>query len=81
MADLAKKQSGNENYILVYFIYPTTETRNLFAADFTIWMDTIKKGRFEDTNKIFINATYYKCKVTTKNTKYLSTIILNLLNN
>jgi len=27
--------------------------RNIYNADFVIWMDTIKEGRFEDTNRIF----------------------------
>tara|TARA_B110000238_G_scaffold19209_1_gene18849 strand:+ start:1838 stop:2230 length:393 start_codon:yes stop_codon:yes gene_type:complete len=80
MADLAKKQSGNENYILVDFICPTAKTQNLFTADFTIWMDTIKEGRFDDTNKIFTNPTNYDCQVTTKDSKYWSSMILKLLN-
>ena len=36
------------------FIAPTPEARKNFAADFTVWMDTIKEGRFEDTNKMFV---------------------------
>lgn len=36
------------------FIAPTPEARKGFGADFTIWMDTIKEGRFEDTNKMFV---------------------------
>ena len=32
---------------------PTEQARAEFAADYTVWMDTIKEGRFEDTNKIF----------------------------
>ena len=35
------------------FICPTNEARKAFDADFTIWMDTIKQGRYEDTNKMF----------------------------
>ena len=35
------------------FVCPTEETRNKFKADFTIWMDTIPEGRFDDTNKMF----------------------------
>ena len=35
------------------FVCPTEEARQAFNADFTIWMDTIKKGRFEDTNRMF----------------------------
>jgi len=35
------------------FVCPTDQTRIEFAPDYTIWMDTIKKGRFEDTNAMF----------------------------
>ena len=35
------------------FVCPTEAARKEFAPDFTVWMDTIKAGRFEDTNKIF----------------------------
>jgi|TARA_B110000483_G_C17735951_1_gene366634 hypothetical protein len=52
MANLTKKQDENRKYILVDFIYPTPETRNLFAAGFMVWMNMIKKRRFDDINKI-----------------------------
>ena len=35
------------------FICPTEAARTEFNPDFTVWMDTIKQGRFEDTNKMF----------------------------
>lgn len=35
------------------FVCPTEEARQAFAPDYTVWMDTIKEGRFEDTNKMF----------------------------
>lgn len=35
------------------FVCPTEETRLQFDPDFTIWMDTIDKGRFDDTNRLF----------------------------
>lgn len=38
---------------VVDFVCPTYITRLEFDADFTVWMDTIKEGRFEDTNKLF----------------------------
>lgn len=37
------------------FVCPTEEARKAFDPDFTVWMDTIKEGRFEDTNKVFEN--------------------------
>ena len=35
------------------FVCPTENARREFGADYTVWMDTIAKGRFEDTNIIF----------------------------
>ena len=35
------------------FVCPTEHARLAFDADFSIWMHTIKEGRFEDTNRIF----------------------------
>ena len=35
------------------FVCPTEKARQEFNADFTVWMDTIDKGRYEDTNKMF----------------------------
>lgn len=35
------------------FVCPTEEARAEFDPDYTVWMDTIKEGRFEDTNIMF----------------------------
>ena len=35
------------------FVAPTEEARKNFNPDFTVWMDTIKEGRFDDTNAMF----------------------------
>tara|TARA_B100001287_G_scaffold253147_1_gene235599 strand:+ start:135 stop:560 length:426 start_codon:yes stop_codon:yes gene_type:complete len=35
------------------FVCPTERARNEFAPDYTVWMDTIDKGRYEDTNAMF----------------------------
>mgnify|MGYP003350531595 CR=1 FL=1 len=45
------------------FVCPTERARNEFAPDYTVWMDTIKEGRFEDTNKMFQNPTKYDFRV------------------
>ena len=34
-------------------IAPTENARLEFAPDYTVWMDTIKEGKYEDTNRIF----------------------------
>ena len=41
------------------FVCPTEAARAEFSADFTVWMDTIKEGRFEDTNKMFQTPEHY----------------------
>ena len=35
------------------FVCPTEMTRAYFGADYTVWMDTIDKSRFSDTDTIF----------------------------
>ncbi len=35
------------------FVCPTMLTRYEFNADYTVWMDTISRSRFEDTNDLF----------------------------
>ena len=44
--------------VIADFVCPTKETREAFAPDFIIWMNTIKEGRFEDTNKLFMQPDY-----------------------
>ena len=36
------------------FVCPTPQARDKFGADYVVWMDTIKEGRFEDTNKMYV---------------------------
>ncbi len=53
MADLANKYKSDGYIVIADFICPTPKARKIFSPDILIWMDTIKKGRFEDTNKLF----------------------------
>jgi adenylylsulfate kinase len=39
--------------VVADFVCPTYMTRLEFDPDYTVWMDTIKEGRFEDTNALF----------------------------
>tara|TARA_Y100000590_G_C15685507_1_gene1001461 strand:- start:47 stop:454 length:408 start_codon:yes stop_codon:yes gene_type:complete len=69
MADLAIQLSEEGNFVVADFICPTPEARSLFPADFVIWVDTIKKGRFDDTNKMFVKPDKYDFHVTTQDAK------------
>ena len=53
MKSLADYESDNGRIVICDFICPTLQTRKMFNPDIVIWLDTIKEGRFEDTNKLF----------------------------
>ena len=59
----------NKNFVVADFVCPTPEARALFPADFTVWVDTIKEGRFDDTNKMFVKPDKYNFHVTTQDAK------------
>ena len=54
-------------FVICDFVAPLVEMRNNFKADWTIWVDTIKEGRYEDTNKAFIPPEQYDFRVTEQN--------------
>ena len=61
-----KNQGSN---VVADFVCPTPAARELFPADYIIWMDTIKEGRFDDTNKMFVKPEKYNFKVSTMDAK------------
>jgi len=76
MAEFAKKIKKTGNYVVADFICPTPEARDLFPADYIVWVDTIKEGRFDDTNKMFVKPEKFNCQVTTQDAKHWAPIIL-----
>ena len=80
MADFALKLKDEGNYVVADFVCPTPAARKLFPADFIIWVDTIKEGRFEDTNKMFVNPEKYDFHVTTQDAKHWAQKIFEELN-
>ena len=69
MWEKAKEFKNLGNNVVADFICPTPAARALFPADYIIWMDTIKEGRFDDTNKMFIKPEKYDYHVTTLDAK------------
>jgi len=49
--------------VIADFICPTCETRAAFGPAFTIWVDRIEAGRFEDTNKMFVPPEHFDLRV------------------
>lgn len=72
MKKLADDALEKKKHVVVDFICPTPKTRAEFNADFVIWMDTIKLGRFEDTNQMFIEPKKYDFRVKEKNSEVIS---------
>ena len=66
MWTMAEDAVDNNRNVIADFVCPTEKTRQQFKADYTIWMDTIKEGRFEDTNKMFEPPKKYDFRVTHK---------------
>ena len=76
MANFAEELKNQGNYVVADFVCPTPEARNLFPADFVIWVDTIKEGRFDDTNKMFVKPEKYDFHVTSQDAKVWAEKIL-----
>ena len=66
MFDEALKLKSEGNNVIADFICPTREARSLFPADYVVWVDTIQKGRFEDTNQMFVKPEKYDFHVTSQ---------------
>lgn len=73
MKELA--DTSNTDYCIVDFVAPLAEMRDNFAADITVWMDTIQAGRFEDTNKMFDPPTHYNYRIQEQDAEKWSQII------
>ena len=66
MSDLADDLKKKNFYVIADFICPTDQARQLYNPDFLIWVDTIKSGRFDDTNKIFVPPKKFDFRVSTQ---------------
>jgi len=79
MLEFAMKCSGE--YVICDFVAPLAEMRDNFAADWTIWVDTIDAGRYADTNQIFQPPNQYDFRITEQSAEqwaaYIGEHILN----
>lgn len=55
MSSLTWIAESYEKWSVADFVCPTEDTRRKFDAEFTVFMNTITTGRFEDTNKVFVS--------------------------
>ena len=54
MSKLADMIIKKGNHVICDFVCPTIETRKVFNADITVWMNTVSQSKYEDTNQMFI---------------------------
>ena len=79
MKNLADFEKENNRIVICDFVCPTKETRDNFDPDVVVWMDTIKEGRYEDTNKMFEepdNVNFHITEMNDENHKNISTELL-----
>jgi adenylylsulfate kinase len=60
------------------FICPSPSLMKTFSPDKIIWMDTIQKGKYENTNKLFTSPKKYDVRIQTyMNEKKLNKVMRN----
>jgi hypothetical protein len=65
------------DYALCDFVAPLVEMRNNFKADWTVWMDTIREGRYADTNAMFQEPEVYDFRITEQDAEKWADFVAN----
>ena len=71
---------SNKDYVIADFVCPLPAMRDIYAADYTVWVDTIYSSIYENTHQIFEAPEYYNLHVTTQDAAKRSKIILEKIN-
>jgi hypothetical protein len=80
MRDLA--DDSHAKFVVVDFVAPLVEMRNNYKADWTIWVDTIREGRYADTNAMFQEPEFYDFRITEQDAEKWSDFIAeHIINN
>jgi len=81
LGKLCEFSSKYGSFSVADFVCPTEEARELFNADFTIWVDRIEEGRFEDTNKMFEAPSSYDIRLSSGTPQEWMDAVMTALNN
>ena len=79
MRELSDREIKQGRLAICDFVAPTNEIRDIFNADYTIWLDTIREGRYADTNAIFVPPEQYDIRITEQNADYWAEVIADEL--
>ena len=66
-----------EDYVIVDFVAPLVEMRNNYKADWTVWVDTIREGRYADTNAMFVEPKVYDFRITEQDSDKWAEFVAN----
>ena len=80
MSEFARNYKNQGFYVVADFICPTPEARKLFNPDIIIWLDTIEKGKYQDTNEMFVKPDKCDFHIKKKDSEYWSKIISDKIN-
>ena len=72
-------ECSESKIVIADFVAPLPEMRDIYSADFIVWVDTIASSRYKDTNQIFVPPTKYDIRVTEKDSKKWAMLIANLI--
>ena len=75
MRDLADR--SEMEFAICDFVAPLPEMRHNFKADWTVWVDTIDQGRYEDTNRAFVPPDMYDFRITEQNAEKWAEFVAN----
>jgi len=72
--------SRDRQFVVIDMVAPLKEMRDLIEPDILVWVNTIDKGRFDDTNHMFEPPEHYDIHVTTQDSDRWANIILEKIN-
>ena len=68
------------DYVICDFVCPLVEMRDNFEPDYIIWMDTVGKSQYEDTDQMFVKPEGYTFKLIEKNAeKWAEYLAINII--
>jgi hypothetical protein len=76
MRELSDKLTAYD-FMIADFVAPLVEMRNVYKADWTVWVDTIREGRYADTNAMFVEPEVYDFRVNEQNCENWAEFIAN----
>lgn len=77
MRELADKSTAD--FVICDFIAPLEEMRTAYAANTTIWLDTVDESQYKDTDAMFVPPTQYEHRIMERSAKKWAPLIADRL--